>query len=451
MTPSAFIYSSGEDLPLLSELVVRHLPDEQPRSIVIKPNLVRHQEDVKFPIEALVTSSTLIDAVIETCLEKYSKANSILVGDAPLQNCDWDKLEAQAHLRELVKKYSRYSRPKVEIRDLRRERFKLNKGFLVTNESGKFGDPLGYYEVQLGHNSFLDPISNNHVRFRVSDYDYRLTEESHNRGTHRYLIAGSVLDADLIINLPKMKTHQKAGITGALKNIVGINGEKAFLVHYRKGIPRKGGDEFSPDGSPAIWLQVRMREFLQKRSKIMFAALRPGWKFIRKVYDIKTEGTLENLNKNVYIAGGAWYGNDTIWRMIYDLNKIVLYASKDGKEMRDTPQRSYLTILDGIVAGEGNGPLQPLPVAPGIIGVSNDPFIMDHVMARLMGFNYKLIPQLVHRPEFADNCWACFDPEGITIRMDGQDYDGISCLPIVHCFKPPPGWKDHIELEGCFA
>ena len=65
-----------------------------------------------------------------------------------------------------------------------------------------------------------------------------------------------MLAADLIVNLPKMKTHQKAGVTGALKNLVGCNGEKAFLVHYLKGRPCDGGDEFPPDVPWAVRLQV---------------------------------------------------------------------------------------------------------------------------------------------------------------------------------------------------
>jgi hypothetical protein len=35
------------------------------------------------------------------------------------------------------------------------------------------------------------------------------------------LIAKDVLEADIIINLPKLKMHKKAGVTNALKNFVG--------------------------------------------------------------------------------------------------------------------------------------------------------------------------------------------------------------------------------------
>src|SRR4029079_11251659 len=100
-------------------------------------------------------------------------------------------------------------------------------------------------------------------RFRVSDYDPTETVSRHGRGFHRYLIARSVLDADLFINLPKMKTHQKSGITAALKNLVGINGAKAYLVHHQKGSPARGGDEFPERASLMIRLQSSLRELLQ--------------------------------------------------------------------------------------------------------------------------------------------------------------------------------------------
>ena len=50
------------------------------------------------------------------------------------------------------------------------------------------------------------------------------------------------LEADVIINLPKLKTHQKAGITCALKNLIGINGNKEYLPHHRIGGFELGGD-----------------------------------------------------------------------------------------------------------------------------------------------------------------------------------------------------------------
>src|SRR5882762_9298823 len=221
-------------------------PEGDFRKIVLKPNWVRHEDDPAFPIEAMVTSSRLIEGVIDACLEKYPQAQEITVGDVPLQSCDWRRLLKQAGIERLIEKYERYAKPRIRFLDLRRELAESAGGYLrkVPNPSG--GDPKGYREVLMETASFLEPISGDGNDFRVSDYAPEETQSSHRKGFHRYLIAGSVLDCDLFINLPKAKTHQKSGITGALKNIVGVNGQKAYLVHYRKANNGAFGDEFPP-------------------------------------------------------------------------------------------------------------------------------------------------------------------------------------------------------------
>ncbi len=432
----------------LVKLVRSYLPDGDFRRILIKPNWVRHEREPDFPIAAMVTSSRLVDAVIEACLSAYPRAQRILVGDAPLQDCNWDLLCRQAGIDRLMGKYRDGSGARVQIADLRRERFQDDGGFLRPLEPANAGDPAGYREIALDGESLLDAFGDSDRLFRVTNYSSRQTMSSHRSGFHRYLIAGSALECDLFINLPKMKTHQKAGITGALKNVVGINGEKAYLAHYRRGDPSRGGDEFSRDTSRAVVMQCRVREMLQKRSKFLFRLGSLGWQVARTLRGIEVKGTAENLSKRFYMAGGSWFGNDTIWRMVYDLNKILLYTSPDGAALRDTAQRAYLAILDGMMAGEGDGPLQPLAVPTDLVACSNDPFLLDMVMASLMGFDYRKIPVLKNMPLFSGSPWGRFDPEEIEVRMDGRPLRGISSLPTLHQFRPAPGWAGHIEREA---
>ncbi|SFB14023.1 hypothetical protein SAMN05216587_11543 [Selenomonas ruminantium] len=44
---------------------------------------------------------------------------------------------------------------------------------------------------------------------------------------------------------------------------------------------------------------------------------------------------------------GSWYGNDTIWRTIADLNHILYYANKEGK-LQEKRQRKVLIVADMI-------------------------------------------------------------------------------------------------------
>jgi hypothetical protein len=307
---------------------------------------------------------------------------------------------------------------------------------------GGNGDPEGYRQVVLDERSFLDAISAQNSAFRVSDYDPAIIVSSHRQGYHHYLVSGSALAAELIVNLPKMKTHQKAGITGALKNLVGINGEKGSLVHHRKGY-----DEFAPGTSALIRMQSRLREMLQKRSRRAFGVGRAAWRALKRIRGIQTEihrAALRNVN-TCYVAAGAWYGNDSVWRMIYDLNQIIRFASPDGGSLKNTPQRDYIVFVDGIVAGEGNGPLQPLPVDVNLVWSSRDPFAADMLMARLMGFDRNKIPSLSHHREFPDSVWGQFEPADIMV-CDGKGASAsLDTIAPVKRFLPPPGWLGHIE------
>ena len=81
-----------------------------------------------------------------------------------------------------------------------------------------------------------------------SEYDTSEICRHHTGGVHEYLISRTILEADCVINLPKLKTHKKTGITVCLKNLVGINGNKNWLPHHRVGTPAQGGDQFAEDG-----------------------------------------------------------------------------------------------------------------------------------------------------------------------------------------------------------
>jgi hypothetical protein len=429
----------------LVEKIVARLPADSAEQIVVKPNWVRHEVSPRFPISALVTNTGLLTAVLEACLDKYPRATSISVCDVPLQSCEWDLLVRQAALQPLIDRYAHYHRPRVQFLDLRMERYRSEDGFLTRQEQG-VGDPLGYSEVVLDARSFLDPISDGNPSFRVSDYSPRETDRAHRKGHHRYLIANTVLASDLFINVPKLKTHQKSGITGALKNLVGINGKKSYLVHFRAGRLRNGGDEFPPSVPMAVVMQTRLREIFSKHSRPAFRVLKFGWSILRRLSDIEVDGTPENLSKQFYTAPGAWHGNDTIWRMIYDLNRIIRYAPAGGGSLSSVPGRRYMCVMDALIAGEGNGPLQPLPVKLGLVAIANDPFLADMSMAKVMGFDFRKIPVLAHYRDFEDSSWGAFDPERTPVSVAGQQVPEIGALPTLHAFLPPPGWAGAMEL-----
>jgi uncharacterized protein (DUF362 family) len=426
--------------------IAARLPAGDFARVVIKPNWVHHETRPAFPIRALVTSAELIEATVEACLARYPGAKSILVADAPLQGCEFEKMLGQSGADRVAARFAKYRTPSIAFLDLRRERVVDRNGYLSPVTGGDFGDPAGYREVALDGRSYLEALAGKRDRFRLSDYDLRRMQSSHHAGCHRYLPAASILAAEVFVNLPKLKTHQKAGLTAALKNLVGINGDKACLVHYLKGRGGRGGDEFPPDIPWPVVAQVRVRELLQKRSRLLFRLLRPGWQLLKRAYGIRTEGTPENLGPRFYLAAGAWHGNDTIWRMVYDLNLLIRYAPADGGALRDAPQRAYAAFLDGLVAGEGNGPLQPLPVEAGVLAAADNPFLLDYLAARLIGFDRAKIPLLAHAAEFRDPAWGGVDPARVPLELDGRPVRGVDAVPAIRTFVAPPGWRGSVEL-----
>jgi uncharacterized protein (DUF362 family) len=414
------------------------------KNIVIKPNWVLHETDAAFPIRALVTDARLIEATVEACLDLFPKVESILVGDCPLQYANWPLMCRQSGLDSIIPRLNKISGGKVVFRDLRKDVFHQDKDNFLSASADEHGDPKGYREVELGTRSHLEPISDQAERFAVNDYSSAVTSSNHRSGSHRYLVSQSVLEADLFINLPKWKSHQKSGITCALKNLVGINGDKAYLPHFRKGAPKWGGDEYRDENRWLYFAQTRLRERFQKRNQILYKFLKPGWELIKRLRGIETRlDNPEASPKSFYIAGGAWHGNETIWRMIYDLNLIIQCVDARG-QLQSAPQRNYFCIVDGLVSGEGNGPLQPLPKETDWLVCGSDPFEIDSALSWFMGFDPPKLPLIARRSQFGGPGWGDFDLAELTVQLDGQAVKPMNSSINFH-FAPPPGWRDYIE------
>lgn len=433
----------------LSELVThelrRAIGSLRPRRIVLKPNWVMHETDPTFPIQALVTDSRVIEAVAGACLELFPAAESILVGDCPLQYADWKAMCEQSGLNPVIARLQRLSKGKIVFSDLRKEVFRKGEhGSFLSAARGDYGDPRGYRVVSVGERSHLEPLSDQADRFAVNDYSASTTRSNHHRGSHNYCVAQSILDADLFINLPKWKSHQKSGITGALKNLVGINADKAYLPHFRRGAPKWGGDEYSNDNRWLYWAQTTLREKVQKKHRLAYAMLKPGWEALKRVRGIETRLADPLAQpKRFYAAGGSWPGNDTIWRMVYDLNLVMQCADVNGV-LRAEPQRSYFCIVDGLVSGEGNGPLQPLPRDTDWLLFGADPFALDAILCWCMGFAPEKVPLVARRKEYVGQEWGRFELDELSLSVDGMK-QFLRELAINFQFASPPGWRNYIE------
>ena len=406
-------------------------------SIVVKPNWVMHRNAGSGGMECLVTHPSILRAVLDYVMR--AKPAAVVVGDAPLQDCDFDALMSSG-FGAVVDHFQNRGDP-VSTADFRRTTLQQDGHALHVREDLKTRDR--YVLADLANRSLLEPISADAARFRVTRYDPRRMRENPLPGLHRYLVAKEVLDADLVVNLPKLKTHMKAGITASLKNLVGINGNKDYLPHHRKGAATRGGDNyprFSPLKAAAEALldlanrNLHRTVLARECNRLVYGLL---------VLDMKLGGS-----GNVE---GGWYGNDTVWRMCLDLNRLLIYVDKEGR-MGDQPARTELSITDAIVAGEGEGPLRPEPHELGLVLGALNPAASDYVSALLMGLDPRRIPIILEAFRVVDHPIACFAAEEIECRLNGE---AVSEEVLVRraggSLKPPSGWRGHCELQSSDA
>jgi uncharacterized protein (DUF362 family) len=414
--------------------------------IVVKPNFIRHWNPMRGgSVESVITHGSVLRAILDYAWLAAGPEGSVEVAEAAQHDCDMGEILRLTGLDAIARLYEEALGVELAVIDLRREAVVYRDAVIVERRALP-GDPRGYRLVDLGaHSSFhasgLDPS-----RFRGADYDSRPTTEHHQGGKHEYLLSESVLSADLLVNLPKLKTHKKTGVTLALKNFVGINGDKNLLPHHSAGSPRVGGDEF-PSGSllaSARGVAVELGRRMLRRGI--------GTGLLRAVRRAENAARGE-----AFIRSGNWYGNQTTWRMCLDLNRVVYYSDAAGEHW-DAPEpvRRVLTLIDGIVAGEGEGPLAPIDRPLGAIVASTDPLALDLACVRLMGYDEQRIPKLreamratalrigrLRRPE---------DLRLVEADADGTMREiGLEALAPERSFAAHPGWRGHLETRPAKA
>ncbi len=399
--------------------------------VLVKPNFVLHKNEGPGGIDPLVTHPSLIRLVVEAALR--AGAAEVLVGDAPVQACDFSELLRVTGLDKWADELTQQEARFKGIRDLRRTTCVFKDGVRVAEENKISLEQFVLFD--LAGDSLLEPVSSAANPFRVTCYDPRLMAKTHAPGRHQYLIAREVLEADVIINLPKLKTHKKAGVTCALKNLIGINGNKEYLPHHRVGGSQTNGDCY-----PGAGLAKRALEYtLDQQNMTASPTASKLWNEVAR-----------NLNRALKLTGdelgveGSWKGNDTIWRTCLDLNRIVLYGRADGT-MNQGLRRRILHIADAVIAGQGDGPLAPLPLPLGLIFAGGNAAAMDYVGAQLLGYDPQQIPVVRHA--FDNFLWplTCFTPGEVRLIGEagaGQADEVFHSFPFQQPVIYPAGWRD---------
>ncbi|MBP3819291.1 MAG: DUF362 domain-containing protein [Butyrivibrio sp.] len=355
-------------------------------NVLLKPNMVMHKNyNPNGGLECLFTQKSVVEAVLKYVVRalKNDKNGKITIADAPMQACDFEQLIEKSGYREMVERYQQqYPKIKFEIKDLRGVKSFKRNGVCYYTEKQNAEQVV----VRLnGESEFAKLPQERIASMRITDYDPDIMRKHHNGKCHEYAIAKDILEADVIINMPKPKTHRKAGITCSLKNIVGICTRKEYLPHhtigeYTEETSAKGGDEYK---TRTVFRRIE-DNLLDWKNRFAQTYNRPMLALVLHQF-VRINHLLSRCLCNEKIYEGNWYGNRTISKTITDLNKILFYASRNGDMLQGRRCRKYLIVADMIILGDGEGPLAPSSYPLGVVGVGENPVAFDEIVATLFG------------------------------------------------------------------
>src|SRR6185295_2164997 len=200
--------------------------------------------------------------------------------------------------------------------------------------------------------------------------------------------------------------------------------------------PDRGGDQF-----PAATTKARLEHAWMGAAK-RWLKNRPG--LSRLFVPVKKAGRVIFGDTQKVVRSGNWHGNDTCWRMVLDLNKCLFFFDGAGQR-RQRPLR-YLAVVDGIIGGEGNGPMAPDAKPCGVIIAGTQPLSVDCVAATLMGFDWRKLRLLQGGFAMRELSFAGVQPEEIQVFSNQPAWNGrMDDLRETFQFRPHFGWVGAVE------
>ena len=425
-------------------------------TVVLKPNFVRSRHyDGKDPY-GMITHPSVLRAIADYCWIALKGSGKIVIADAPNFDSDWEELRELTGMDLIESRFREAGGASLEVYDLRDYWGKSRVPFLETRhmpscERKLKGDPEGNIVVNLGDKSALYGHPNPE-RFYGAVFDRQETIKHHSGERQEYEVSRTVMNADVVISVPKLKVHKRSGVTLNIKGLVGICTNKNFLVHYILGEPSKGGDQIPDDflsekETKVVGFERWMYDtFLSHRS----IALEMVHRVVFGVFYLKLAQKLgfKVPKQKRLLEPGNWYGNDSTWRMATDLYKVLCFSDRDGN-LTQKKERRMLSIVDGIIGGEKKGPLTPDPKPAGVLIGGENYLAVDIAAARLMGFDprrIKMYKYLLENDQFDYGLGALEDVEIISDVPQFRDAFMNSDDPVLG-FEPYPSWVGHLEVK----
>ena len=320
--------------------------------VVLKPNLVGTERIAFEGCTRMPVLRPIIDLAVE------AGASEVVIAEGPASPNLNDEVFYSTNITDLVDEMQ-LKHPDVPISYQN-----------INNDNWTWVD-LGQNSTFYGVHTSEELYSYGEIRMDQNSY-YHATDNNgynpHGYTPGLYAIANTIFEADVLINVPKMKVHMITGVTMSLKNLIGIT--------------------VSDTGNATN--QSPIKDI-------------PHW---NTSYSHRGEEK-ERIDT---------FENSVIWRVNADLHKIALYAGKNGN-LRPTKQRKYLSVVDGIIGMEGpliyDGTPDPRPT--GAIVAGQDPVAVDIVGSRIMGFNYTVLYSLTNMAKISDHMIGTTEPTKICV------------------------------------
>ena len=387
--------------------------------VFIKPNLCTHEygrkkEKLTGDLFSVITHPSVVRAVADYAALALKGRGEIVIGDNPTIDTNFTKLMKATQLDKFAAFYQEQFGVRCAVLDLREVWCDDLRNYGNKSLMRKLaGDPHGDTVVNLGGKSFFCGL--NPLLFRGVFTNRWETIRHHHGRRQEYAVANSIYESDAYISVPKLKTHHKVGATLNVKGLVGMCTKKNYLIHWRIGFPSWGGDEY-PEPK-------RLRDHVLLALKHLAIAITPE----------QIEAWLAERLRNTWIDRlfqvgsycGSWEGNDTCWRMAADLYLALI-----------SRERKTLSVIDGIVGGDGNGPFCTGRREAQTIITGEDLVFTDAVAVRMMDFKVSQVRYLT----------GLFERLGLDLsklRVVSSDYevhDFFTSQREYLRFDPPSAW-----------
>jgi len=108
------------------------------------------------------------------------------------------------------------------------------------------------------------------------------------------------------------------------------------------------------------------------------------------------------------------FGNDFMWRELANLHRATIYW-KDGT-LHAAPQRKYLVVADAVEGVDYQQHGVEVPV--GVVLASTDPIALTAVALRVMQWDFRYNPLVANAPSVPSHPWGTNDPARIRVIGD---------------------------------